>query len=289
MVVRRPGRHAARLLKAARPLARHRRARARTRQRRSATSSSAPSASPPASTAPPSSRPLAPTSSSKAPRTSSIPFAGDAEFAANRARAPAAPADPRLQQFHARSDTDLRRATADHARVLATPRRPLRGCDPSAANTSCSAAIRRGAFPMAGAKRSADEQFIALLEAMAPLAKRHGITVGVEMQQRQECNYLNFIEEVVERRRAREPPEHPRARRSVPHARDGRYAAATGRGDAVGRTGGARRAGAAHAARRRRRRLPALFRRARTRAVIAGSSTSRVMARPNSCATRSRP
>jgi len=35
------------------------------------------------------------------------------------------------------------------------------------------------------------------LQAMGPLAARHGITVAVEAQQASECNYLNHLDEVV--------------------------------------------------------------------------------------------
>jgi sugar phosphate isomerase/epimerase len=46
-------------------------------------------------------------------------------------------------------------------------------------------------------KARADEQFVALLQAMGPLAAKHGISVSVEQQRRIECNYLNRIGEVV--------------------------------------------------------------------------------------------
>jgi sugar phosphate isomerase/epimerase len=44
---------------------------------------------------------------------------------------------------------------------------------------------------------------------MAPLAAEHRITVGVEMQRREECNYLNYIEEVVN---VVAPVDHPNIR-----------------------------------------------------------------------------
>jgi sugar phosphate isomerase/epimerase len=43
----------------------------------------------------------------------------------------------------------------------------------------------------------ADEQFIALLRAMAPLAAEHGITISVEQQRPIECNYINHLAEAV--------------------------------------------------------------------------------------------
>jgi sugar phosphate isomerase/epimerase len=52
-------------------------------------------------------------------------------------------------------------------------------------------------IPEGFSKTRADEQFIALLRAMGPLAGRYGITVSVEQQRVIECNYLNRIDEVV--------------------------------------------------------------------------------------------
>lgn len=46
-------------------------------------------------------------------------------------------------------------------------------------------------------KERADEQFIALLRRMGPLAAEHGITIAVEQQRQVEVNYLNFMREVV--------------------------------------------------------------------------------------------
>ena len=52
-------------------------------------------------------------------------------------------------------------------------------------------------IPEGWPKAKADEQFIALLTAMGPLAARHRITVSVESQRREEVNYLTRIAEVV--------------------------------------------------------------------------------------------
>ena len=46
-------------------------------------------------------------------------------------------------------------------------------------------------------KARADEQFVALLREMAPVAARHGITVSVEQLRTSECNYLNRLAEVT--------------------------------------------------------------------------------------------
>ena len=44
-------------------------------------------------------------------------------------------------------------------------------------------------------KEKADEQFVALLKRMGPLAEAHGVTVTVEQLQIKECNYINHIAE----------------------------------------------------------------------------------------------
>ncbi|RYD29139.1 MAG: sugar phosphate isomerase/epimerase [Verrucomicrobiaceae bacterium] len=44
-------------------------------------------------------------------------------------------------------------------------------------------------------KEKADEQFVALLKAMGPLAEKHGVTVTIEQLRAEECNYINRISE----------------------------------------------------------------------------------------------
>jgi len=61
-------------------------------------------------------------------------------------------------------------------------------------------------IPPGWPRARADEQFIALLRAMGPLAARHGITVSVEQQRTIECNYLNHLDEVVHVVRAADHP-----------------------------------------------------------------------------------
>jgi sugar phosphate isomerase/epimerase len=46
-------------------------------------------------------------------------------------------------------------------------------------------------------KERADEQFVALLRQMGPLAAEHGIVISVEQQRTAECNYLNHLAEVI--------------------------------------------------------------------------------------------
>lgn len=44
-------------------------------------------------------------------------------------------------------------------------------------------------------KEKADEQFVALLKRMGPLAEAHGIVVAIEQLRAEECNYINRISE----------------------------------------------------------------------------------------------
>ena len=44
-------------------------------------------------------------------------------------------------------------------------------------------------------KEKADEQFVALLARIGPLAERHGVRIAVEPLARVECNYINTVDE----------------------------------------------------------------------------------------------
>ena len=127
-----------------------------------------------------------------------IPFAGDAEFDANRRRALAAPLRIRgCNSFLRDPSLVCVGPNADHPRVLGyanTAFARLRSLGGEYIVFGSNSARR---IPEGWSKSQADEQFIALLKAMAPLARTHRITIGVEMQRSQECNYLNHIEEVV--------------------------------------------------------------------------------------------
>jgi sugar phosphate isomerase/epimerase len=48
-------------------------------------------------------------------------------------------------------------------------------------------------IPEGWPREKAEEQFIALLKRMGPLAEKHGITVVVEQLQAKECNFINRI------------------------------------------------------------------------------------------------
>jgi len=138
------------------------------------------------------------------------PFAPDAEFAASRKLARHAPLRVRgCNSFMRDPSLVCVGPSADHARVLAyaeTAFARLRSIGGEYIVFGSNTARR---IPEGWSKARADEQFIALLKGMAPLAQRHRIVVGVEMQQRSECNYLNFIEEVVQ---VVEPVAHPNIR-----------------------------------------------------------------------------
>jgi sugar phosphate isomerase/epimerase len=139
-----------------------------------------------------------------------IPFAGEAEFAANRARAKAAALRIRgCNSFLRDPSLICVGPKANHARVLAyaeTAFARLRSLGGEYIVFGSNSARR---IPEGWTKTQADEQFVALLKAVAPLAKRHHITVGVEMQRSQECNYLNVIDEVV---KVVAPVNHPNIR-----------------------------------------------------------------------------
>ena len=139
-----------------------------------------------------------------------IPFANDAAFAANRALALAAP-------LHIRGCNSFLRdpslvcvgPKADHPRVLAYAETAFARLHSLGGEYIVFGSNSARRIPDGWSKAQADEQFIALLGAMAPLAKRHKIMVGVEMQRSQECNYLNYIEEVVN---VVAPVRHPNIR-----------------------------------------------------------------------------
>jgi sugar phosphate isomerase/epimerase len=138
------------------------------------------------------------------------PFAPDAEFAANRRLARDAALPIRgCNSFMRDPSLICVGPAADPARVLAyaeTAFARLRSIGGEYIVFGSNTARR---IPPGWSKSRADEQFVGLLKAMAPLAERHRILVGVEMQRASECNYLNFIEEVVE---VVEPVAHPNIR-----------------------------------------------------------------------------
>ena len=139
-----------------------------------------------------------------------IPLSGEDEFAANKARAQAAPLPIRgCNSFLRDPALVCVGPKADHPRVLAYAQTAFARLQSLGGEYIVFGSNSARHIPDGWSKAQADEQFIALLRAMAPLAQRHGITIGVEMQQRNECNYLNFIEEVVN---VVAPVNHPNIR-----------------------------------------------------------------------------
>ncbi|HEY6125436.1 MAG TPA: TIM barrel protein [Steroidobacteraceae bacterium] len=127
-----------------------------------------------------------------------VPFAGDAAFAANRARAAASELPIRgCNSFMRDPSLVCVGPRADHVRVIAYAATAFARLQAIGGEYIVFGSNTARRIPDGWSKAQADTQFIELLKRMAPLAERHGITVGVEMQRTSECNYLNHIEEVV--------------------------------------------------------------------------------------------
>jgi sugar phosphate isomerase/epimerase len=128
-----------------------------------------------------------------------MPDRPDADFAPVRERVAAAPL-PVLGCNSFLRDPRLRCTgpDADHPRVLAFAETAFRRLAAIGGEYIVFGSNTARQLPEGWAKARGDEQFIALLRAMGPLAARHGIMVAVEAQQASECNYLNHLDEVVE-------------------------------------------------------------------------------------------
>ena len=61
-------------------------------------------------------------------------------------------------------------------------------------------------IPKGWPKEKAEEQFVALLKRMGPLAEKAGVTVAVEQLQAAECNFINHITHAAKLIRAAEHP-----------------------------------------------------------------------------------
>jgi sugar phosphate isomerase/epimerase len=127
-----------------------------------------------------------------------VPDQPDAEFEPWRERARLAPL-PVLGCNSFLRDPKLRCTgpAADHPRVLAFAETAFRRLHEVGGEYIVFGSNTARQLPPGWPKERADEQFISLLQAMGPLAARHGITVAVEAQQASECNYLNHLDEVV--------------------------------------------------------------------------------------------
>jgi sugar phosphate isomerase/epimerase len=139
-----------------------------------------------------------------------IPFASAAQFAPNLAKARAAPLRIRgCNSFLRDPSLVCVGPQADHARVLAYAETAFARLHSLGGDYIVFGSNSARRIPDGWTKAQADQQFVALLTAMAPLAQRHRLMVGVEMQRSQECNYLNYIDEVVN---VVAPVNHPHIR-----------------------------------------------------------------------------
>lgn len=86
---------------------------------------------------------------------------------------------------------------ADHPRVLAFAETAFRRLREVGGEYIVFGSNTSRQIPVGYPKEKADEQFVALLRAMGPLAAEHRIVVALEAQQASECNYLNYIREAA--------------------------------------------------------------------------------------------
>lgn len=127
-----------------------------------------------------------------------VPDQPEAAFAPWRERALASPL-PVLGCNSFLRDPRLRCTgpEADHPRVLAFAETAFRRFKSVGGEYIVFGSNTARQLPPGWSKEKGDEQFIALLRAMGPLAAAHGILVAVEAQQVSECNYLNHLDEVT--------------------------------------------------------------------------------------------
>lgn len=128
-----------------------------------------------------------------------VPDRPDAEFEPWREKAAASPL-PVLACNSFLRDPRLRCTgpDADHPRVLAFAETAFRRLGAVGGEYIVFGSNTARQLPPGWAKEKGDEQFIALLRAMGPLAAAQGVMVAVEAQRASECNYLNHLGEVVD-------------------------------------------------------------------------------------------
>lgn len=127
-----------------------------------------------------------------------VPFAPDADFAAHAdlARVAALPVRG-CNSFLRDPSLICVGPKADHNRVLSYAEVAFRRLRVIGGEYIVFGSNSARRIPEGWNTAKADEQMIAVLRAMGPLAQRHGITVALESLRAQECNYLNHIDEVV--------------------------------------------------------------------------------------------
>ena len=126
-----------------------------------------------------------------------MPAASDADFAAQRERAKASPLPVVGCNVFLPPGLKCVGPEADQAKILAwadVAFRRLQELGGRFINFGSGGARR---IPDGWTKEKADEQFLALLKALGPMADKAGVTIAVEQLRAQETNYLNRLAEVV--------------------------------------------------------------------------------------------
>ncbi len=122
-----------------------------------------------------------------------VPNKPDSEWLANLERAKACPLPILSCNSFLPGSLRCTGSDADHDAVLRYAETAFRrgqqaGLKVIVFGSSGSRSLREG-FPSA----KAEEQFVALLKQMGPLASASGITIAVEPLRRQECNFINTV------------------------------------------------------------------------------------------------
>ena len=139
-----------------------------------------------------------------------MPNASDADFEPQRERAAAAPIPVRgCNVFLSGPALRCVGPDVDRPRILAYAETAFRRFQALGGQFICFGSGGARRIPEGWSKAQADEQFIALLTALAPLAERYGMVIPVEQLRSQECNYLTRLSEVVAVVKA---VNHPRIR-----------------------------------------------------------------------------
>jgi sugar phosphate isomerase/epimerase len=139
-----------------------------------------------------------------------MPNASDADFEHQRALAVAAPIPVRgCNVFLSGPALRCVGPDVDRPRILAYAETAFRRFQSLGGQFVCFGSGGARRIPDGWTKAQADEQFIALLKELAPLAERYQLVIPVEQLRAQECNYLTRLSEVVAVVKA---VNHPRIR-----------------------------------------------------------------------------
>jgi sugar phosphate isomerase/epimerase len=139
-----------------------------------------------------------------------MPNASDADFERQRALAVAAPIPVRgCNVFLSGPALRCVGPDVDRPRILAYAETAFRRFQSLGGQFVCFGSGGARRIPDGWTKAQADEQFIALLKELAPLAERYQLVIPVEQLRAQECNYLTRLSEVVAVVKA---VNHPRIR-----------------------------------------------------------------------------